>query len=165
MLDYSRLKIWASFVRLIFWWKRPAIHAKLYEFLQLPSRDPGRTIKANFYQSESKKPSPVLINFHGSGFIVPWHGGDEFARRVVQTTDYAVLDVAYRLGPENPFPAAIHDVEDVDKWVIANAQDFDTTRVSISGFSAGANLALVVSTQLFPSEPFSTLFASIHQPI
>lgn len=150
MLDYLRLKIWASLVRLIFWWKRLSIHAKPDEIIHLPSRELERTIKANFYHSKSNKPSPVLINFHGSGFIVPWHGtDDEFARRVVQTTDYAVLDVAYRLAPENPFPAAIHDVEDVVKWAIANVQDFDTSRISVSGFSAGANLALVASTQLF----------------
>ncbi|KAJ5906366.1 uncharacterized protein N7473_003282 [Penicillium subrubescens] len=155
MLDYLRLKIWATLVRLIFWWKRPAIHGKPDEILQVPSRDLGRTIKANFYHSKSNKPSPVLINFHGSGFTVPWHGTDnEFARQVVQTTEYAVLDVAYRLAPENPFPAAIHDVEDVVKWVIANEQDFNTSRVSISGFSAGANLALVTSTQLFPLGTF-----------
>jgi hypothetical protein len=43
-------------------------------------------------------PSPVLVNFHGSGFIVPLHGSDdEFARLVVQYTDNAVLDVVYRL--------------------------------------------------------------------
>jgi acetyl esterase/lipase len=155
MLDYLRLKIWASLVRLIFWWKRPAMHAKPDEIIRLPSRDLGRTIKANFYHSKTNKPSPVLINFHGSGFTVPWHGtDDEFARQVVQTTEYAVLDVAYRLAPENPFPAAIHDVKDVVKWVIANVQDFDTSRVSISGFSAGANLALVASTQLFPLGTF-----------
>lgn len=92
MLDYLPLKIWASLVRLIFWWKRPAIYPKPDEILQLPSRDLGRTINANFYHSKSNKPSPVLINFHGSGFTVPWYGtNDEFARRVVQKTDYIDL--------------------------------------------------------------------------
>lgn len=155
MLNYLRLKISAALVRLLFWWERPTIHAKPDEILQLLSHDPRRTIKANFYRSKSNKPSPVLVNFHGSGFTIPWHGtDDEFARRVVQTTEYSVLDVAYRLSPENPFPAAIHDVEDVVKWVIANPQEFDTSRISISGFSAGANLALVASTQLFPKGTF-----------
>ncbi|KAJ6140024.1 hypothetical protein N7471_006510 [Penicillium samsonianum] len=154
-LHYLRLKVEASLVRLAFRWKLEPSLTKQDEVLQLPSRDPGRTIKVNSYRARAEKPTPVLVNFHGSGFIVPWHGtDDEFARRVVQATDYAVLDVAYRLAPENPFPAAIHDVEDVVKWVISNPQDFDPSYISISGFSAGANLALVASSQLFPKETF-----------
>lgn len=84
MFDYLRLKVSALLVRLIFWWKSGSIYAKPHEVLQLPSRDSGRTIKVNFYRSKSNKSAPVLINFHGSGFTIPWHGtDDEFARRVV----------------------------------------------------------------------------------
>lgn len=154
-LTYLRLKAQASLVRFAFQWKLTGNSVKPDTIFQLPSRDPGRTIKANFYRSRAPKPAPVLVNFHGSGFIVPWHGtDDEFACRVAQNTDYAVLDVAYRLAPENPFPAAVHDVEDVVKWVLSNNQDFDLSHISISGFSAGGNLALVASSQLFPKGTF-----------
>lgn len=154
-LTYLRLKAQASLVRFAFQWKLSGNSVKPDTTLQVPSRNPGRTIKVNSYRSRASKPAPVLVNFHGSGFIVPWHGtDDEFACRVAQSTDYTVLDVAYRLAPENPFPAAVHDAEDVVKWVLSNNQDFDLSHVSISGFSAGGNLALVASSQLFPKGTF-----------
>ncbi|KAJ5871961.1 uncharacterized protein N7529_004314 [Penicillium soppii] len=108
-------------------------------------------------------PSPVLVNFHGSGFIVPLHGSDdEFARLVVQYTDNAVLDVVYRLYSQNPFPAALHEAEDAAKWVISNPQDFDPSYISVSSFSAGANLALVASSQLSTKETFCHLICFYH---
>lgn len=114
--------------------------------LQLPSRDDNRTIKAHVYQSDSPKaPSPVLLNFHGSGFVLPWHGSDDaFCRVIAQKTKYTVLDIQYRLAPENPFPAALNDVEDAIKYVLSHPETYDATRVSISGFSAGGNMALAV---------------------
>lgn len=86
----------------------------------IASRDAGRTIKVNVYQpAKSAKPSPVLVNLHGSGFILPAHGSDDlFCREISRETAYTVLDVQYRLAPENPFPAALNDAEDVINWVL-----------------------------------------------
>ena len=62
----------------------------------------------------------------------------------------------YRLGPEDTFPAAVHDVEDVVKWVLKQSEKFDPSRVFISGFSAGGNLAFACSS-LFPPATFQTV--------
>ncbi|BCR84711.1 uncharacterized protein ACHE_20169S [Aspergillus chevalieri] len=129
----------------------------------IPSRDHQRTIKAHFYRSPLHKelaPGPVLINFHGSGFVIPAHGSDDaFCRQISERTNYSVLDIQYRLGPEDPFPAAVHDVEDVVKWVLKQSEEFDPSRVSISGFSAGGNLALVACSSLFPPATFHSVLA------
>ncbi|KAL4892267.1 Alpha/Beta hydrolase protein [Aspergillus ambiguus] len=126
--------------------------------LHLPSRDPSRSIKAHLYrstQSTPQTPTPVLINFPGIGFVVSAHGGDDaFCRRISQQTAYSVLDIDYRLSPEHPFPAPVHDTEDVVKWVLRQAEKFDVSRVAVSGFSAGGNLALVASSYLFPPTTF-----------
>ncbi|KAA8903643.1 Alpha/Beta hydrolase protein [Sphaerosporella brunnea] len=131
------------------------------DVLQIPSRDSGRTIKAHVYRSKAnKKPSPVLINFHSSGFIIPLHGSDdEYCRYIAERTDYTVIDVSYRLAPENPFPAAPHDMEDSIKWVLNRPQEFDPSHVAISGFSAGGNLALVACATVFPKGTFRCVIA------
>ncbi|KAJ5510276.1 Alpha/beta hydrolase fold-3 [Penicillium expansum] len=109
------------------------------EIRHIKSRDAGRTIKVHLYRPSGSGPSPVLLNFHGSGFVLPLHGSDdEFCRQVSQETKHTVLDVPYRLAPEHPFPAALNDVEDAIKYVFTCPDEFDLTRVSISGFSAGA---------------------------
>ncbi|KAI3171782.1 hypothetical protein CBS147317_1211 [Penicillium roqueforti] len=130
------------------------------EVRHIKSRDAGRTIKIHLYQSSDSGPSPVLLNFHEGGFLVPLHGGDDgFCRRISQETKYTVLDVSYRLAPEHPFPAALNDVEDAVKYVLTRPDEFDLTRVSMSGFSAGANLALATASNLFPPETFRSLLA------
>lgn len=132
----------------------------------IPSRDPRRTIKAHLYhptptaKDQAPKPKPVLLNFHGSGFMIPAHGSDDaFCRQISRETGSIVLDVQYRLAPEHPFPAAIEDVQDVVRWVLNQPEVFDLSRVSISGFSAGANLALVATSSLFPPGTFRSVLA------
>ncbi|KAL5361154.1 Alpha/Beta hydrolase protein [Aspergillus floccosus] len=162
LLYYLYLKFAATLVRAIVR-LRGAIRSSPDVTQRIPSRDPSRTIKAHLYrstQSTPQTPSPVLINFHGSGFMIPAHGSDDaFCRRISQQTAYSVLDVQYRLSPEHPFPAPVHDVEDVVKWVLSQPEEYDVSRVAISGFSAGGNLALVAASYLFPPTTFHAVLA------
>lgn len=132
------------------------------EVLQIPSRDSGRTITAHVYHSASAAPGPkpVLLNFHGSGFILPQHGSDvEFCQRVSRSTKYTVIDCSYQMAPENPFPAALNDVEDAVNYILSRPEEYDASHFSIGGFSAGGNLSLAASACLFPSDTFRSLIA------
>ncbi|GKZ17241.1 hypothetical protein AbraIFM66951_009026 [Aspergillus brasiliensis] len=129
---------------------------------QIPSRDAGRTIKAHVYRNATASTglTGVLINFHGSGFMLPRHGADDaFCRQMSRDTGRTVFDVQYRLAPENPFPAALNDAEDVAKWVLGQPGKYDLGRVSLGGFSAGGNLALAAAANLFPPETFHSVLA------
>ncbi|RSL84992.1 hypothetical protein CDV31_016635 [Fusarium ambrosium] len=112
------------------------------EILHLPSRDKGRSIKVHVYHpSNIHHPSPILVNFHGSGFIIPMHGSDEpFCRQISSTANYTIFDAQYRLAPEHPFPAALDDAEDVVKW-------------------ASGNLALAAAATTFPASTFHCVIA------
>ena len=49
-----------------------------------------------------------------------------------------VVAVDYRLGPENPYPAAVEDAVDALNWVIEhgkNKLNIDTTRLAVGGTS------------------------------
>ncbi|PYH43018.1 putative esterase/lipase [Aspergillus saccharolyticus JOP 1030-1] len=119
------------------------------EVARWPSRDEGRTIKVHIYRppaESAQTPTPVLVNMCGSGFILDGHGtDDEYCRFIASHTSYTVVDLQYRLAPEHPFPAAFHDVEDAVRYIQQHPQQFDRARLALSGFSAGANLALAVS--------------------
>lgn len=163
ILRYLYLKVTVTFLRTLFKLTRPAIIAKNpHKSIQIPSRDAKRTITAHLYTKDAlpSTPRPVLINFHGSGFIFPAFGDDdEFCHYVRQNTDYTVIDVQYRLSPEHPFPAAVNDVEDVVQWVLGQPDRFDLSRLSISGFSAGGNLALAASCAILPQDTFRSVLA------
>ncbi len=63
---------------------------------------------------------------------------------------HTVIDCSYRLSPETPFPGALNDVEDSIEYVLSQPEQFDSRHLSISGFSAGANLAMVAASTRFP---------------
>lgn len=161
LLTYLRLKLTVLLIRFVSRWTTGSPRAFPNVVYNIQSRDEGRKIKVNVYQpTELRSPSPVLLNFHGSGFVLPMHGSDhKFCRLVTRETDYTVLDVRYRLAPENPFPAASNDVEDVVNWVLKQPEKYDLGKIAISGFSAGGNLALVASSVTFPEGTFRSLLA------
>ena len=102
----------------------------------------------------SRKPST-----NPSQFIFHLHGSDDiFCRRVAAETHYTVLDIEYRLAPEHPFPAAPHDAADALKYVLSRPDLYDNSRIAVSGFSAGGNLALgLVLAQDFPRDTIQSL--------
>ncbi|KAJ0116285.1 Gibberellin receptor GID1B [Diaporthe amygdali] len=129
--------------------------------LLIPSREPGRRIKADLYLPPHPNPGdrdrfrPVLVNYHGSGFVLTGLLGSKvlYCARIACELGIAVLDADYRKAPEHPFPAAIHVIEDVLRWVSSPATEntdylFDRRRVMLSGFSSGGSLALVAASVL-----------------
>ncbi|KAK7415467.1 hypothetical protein QQZ08_012334 [Neonectria magnoliae] len=160
--QYLRLKFFATLFRLMVFRRRLAGIEKdlaisgnpARKLVRIPSRDAGRFIKAWLYSPpdsttapQSKK--PLLVNWHGSGFIFANLGTDvAFCSCVARETGAMVLDADYRKGPEVPFPGAIHDVEDTLKWVASQPEQFDVKRVGVSGFSAGGTLALIAASSL-----------------
>ena len=92
-------------------------------------------------------PSCVLIFFHGGGYC---SGSILSHRRIVTEAGRAAgmrtLAIAYRLAPENPFPAAYDDV--LKAWRFLRNQGIPAARIAIGGDSAGAGLAVALINQL-----------------
>lgn len=100
-----------------------------------------------FNPSHSQK-APIIINYHGGGFISPLVPGLEYSLwRDAKTYGAVVFAVDYRVAPENKFPAALNDSYLAFKWIAEHGNEFggDTSRIALIGISAGANLAAVVS--------------------
>ncbi|TID19565.1 AB hydrolase superfamily protein [Venturia nashicola] len=146
-LTYLRLKVFATITRLFLRLIAPIPTPHPSQLLTLRSRS-NHEIKANIYNSKSfpptpGKPHPVLLNWHGSGFMMPLHGQDEyFCKLIAEKTDYTVFDLNYRLAPENPFPAGLEDARDAIAYVLARPEIYDQSRITLSGFSAGGALLL-----------------------
>lgn len=124
------------------------------EKTSIPTRQEGRRIKVHIYTPEEQpnnsagpegKP-PVLLNFHGSGFMIPCLSSDrEYLAMMAKKLGIVVIDCDYRKAPEWPFPAAVQDAEDALVWASEQGHRWDTSRISLSGFSAGGALALSVA--------------------
>ncbi|KAJ5761078.1 hypothetical protein N7520_008234 [Penicillium odoratum] len=94
---------------------------------------------------------PVCVNFHGGGFTLGCATDDSrWADAVVKEVDAVVASVSYRRAPEHPFPAAVDDGVDALLYLATHATDLglDVSRLALSGFSAGGNLAVTVPLRL-----------------
>ncbi|KAI0538080.1 Alpha/Beta hydrolase protein [Xylaria digitata] len=88
---------------------------------------------------------PVVINFHGGGFILGQGTDDSrWADTLVNSLSAVVFSVNYRLAPGYPFPTPIEDCVDaiIQICQLADRYNIDTDRIILSGFSAGGNLAI-----------------------
>ncbi|EPE08357.1 alpha beta-hydrolase [Ophiostoma piceae UAMH 11346] len=109
---------------------------------------------AGYDAIESKKSGttyPVVVNFHGGGFVLGAASDDaRFGRQVMETAGAIFVSVDYRLAPEYPFPAAVEDGADALLYLIRNATELriDPMRMATSGFSAGGNICLTSMLRL-----------------
>jgi len=132
------------------WTMRTAISA---DMAQVEDRAiPGRagTIPVRIYrpQAEDGGPLPVLVYYHGGGFVFSSvKAVDRLVRLIANEAGVVVVSVDYRLAPEHPFPAPQDDAEDAFAWVRGHAAEFggDPARIGVGGDSAGGQLALSVS--------------------
>lgn len=120
----------------------------------------GQPLKLRIYRPDSAisrqvdstgSPPPAIVFFHGGGWVFgSLDSHDGLCRRLCRLSNCAIVSVNYRLAPENPFPAAVHDAEAAVRWVAGNAASlgFDATRLAVCGDSAGANLATVATRKL-----------------
>lgn len=91
---------------------------------------------------------PVLVYFHGGGFVLcDLDSHDSCCRRLANGIGAIVVSVDYRLAPEHPYPAAVDDALAATEWVAAHAGELggDPARLVVAGDSAGGNLAAVVA--------------------
>lgn len=95
-------------------------------------------------------PPPVVLYFHGGGFVMgdlDTHDGT--CRHHAVGAGAVIVSVDYRLAPEHPYPAAIEDAWAAMLWAAERAADIeaDSTRLAVAGDSAGGTIAAVMAQQ------------------
>ena len=90
--------------------------------------------------------APVIIYFHGGGFVMgDLESHDLVCRHLCKKTKATIIAVDYRLAPEHKFPAPVIDTKDAITQIIKNSDKYniDTNKVILCGDSAGGTLATV----------------------
>lgn len=114
--------------------------------LLLPIR--GRRMQVRFHRPTDDPNLPVLIYFHGGGWVwgsIDTH--DRLMRSYAAASGCAVLGPDYSLSPEAVFPTALEECAAVLRHVAAHGTELglDSSRIILGGDSAGANLASAVA--------------------
>lgn len=103
-------------------------------------------IPIRIYQASAQKDRPLILYFHGGGFVLNGlDSHDKICRRVARDNQAVLISVDYRLAPEHKFPAAVYDAYDAVLWAAENEliHGGDSSKLIVMGDSAGANLATV----------------------
>jgi len=112
---------------------------------------PAGSLPLRIYTPLGQGPFPLMVFFHGSGFVVcSLDTHDGMARNLCAGSGCVVVSVDYRLAPEAKFPAATEDCLAATRWAQANASalNADPGCVFVAGDSAGGNLAAVTALRL-----------------
>ena len=106
------------------------------------------SLPARVYTPPGNAPFPVVLYFHGGGWVLAdkdvYDGG---ARGLSKQAGAIVISVDYRRAPEHRFPAAWDDALAAYEWTLDNAATLggDPDRIALAGESAGGNLALATA--------------------
>jgi acetyl esterase len=123
-----------------------AIQAVTTEDMIIPGAD--GEIPIRIYTPEGTGPFPIVVYFHGGGWVIAdIDTYDASARGIAAGAKAIVVSADYRHAPEHKFPAAHDDANAAYKWVVENSGSFngDAAKVALVGESAGGNLAANVA--------------------
>ncbi|MFE1321022.1 alpha/beta hydrolase [Kitasatospora phosalacinea] len=109
---------------------------------------PGGPLPLRVHRPEGGTELPFLLYLFGGGWTLGSPDtSDAICRRLTNAVGCVTVSVGYRLAPEHPFPAAVHDVVAAAEWIAAHAAELggDPARLAVAGDSAGGNLAAALT--------------------
>jgi acetyl esterase/lipase len=111
----------------------------------------GGPLTGRLFVPAGAGPHPAVLLLHGGG----WRNGaprqmDGIGRHLAGE-GFVVFSAAYRLAPASRHPAQLDDVRDAFLWLVAR-DEVDPTRTAAWGYSAGAQLALLLGFNPVPGK-------------
>lgn len=106
------------------------------------------SLDAFYPANKSSEKRPAIVIIHGGG----WRSGNRTQHHPLAqhlaTRGYVCFTPSYLLSTLRQYPAAIHDLKRVLRWVVQNAGKYqvDTNKIVVLGFSAGGELAAFLGT-------------------
>jgi acetyl esterase len=142
--------------------------AQMHEVRELRVAGAAGELDARLYRPLDRQDLPLLVFFHGGGFVMGnLDTHDNLCRSLAEQVEAVVVSIAYRLAPENRYPAAPLDGYQATCWLVEHAAElgYDASRLALAGDSAGANLAIAVSRQAAASNGPSISYQCLFYPL
>lgn len=135
----------------------------------IPRQEDPTRIRLRVYQPiSSPAPTPVLVWFHGGGYLIGNPEMDDSqCAQFVQELGISIVSVDYRLAPKHPFPAALEDGYAAMHWVLSNARELgvDGNLLAIGGASAGGGLAAALAQLAHDRQEIQPVFQLLVYPM
>ncbi|GAA5482759.1 alpha/beta hydrolase [Haloferula sargassicola] len=105
-------------------------------------------LPATVYHHPRQPPAPAVLVIHGGS----WKADDvrwsmEPISKALARAGYVVVNATYRGTPDDPYPAAVRDLEMAVRWMRRHAGRYgiDPERIATLGYSAGGHLAALLA--------------------
>lgn len=120
--------------------------------------------RLDVFRPQSSEPGylPVLVYFHGGGWISADKKIYDRIASVLSKNGFLTFNVNYRLAPGSRFPAPLQDAAYAIDWIDRNASQYggDRSIIVLAGDSAGAQIVAWYASSLHND----ALFARAHMP-
>ena len=119
-----------------------------FEDRAVPGPDGAPDISVRIFRPAATGTRPGIYFIHGGGMILGNVEGESAAATAIcDQVGAVVVSVEYRLAPEDPHPAQVHDCYAGLAWMVRHAGELgiDPGRVAIYGASAGGGLAIATA--------------------
>ncbi len=105
-------------------------------------------IPAEWISSPDINKDRIILYLHGGGYVSgSLNTHRELVSRISRASRTRILQIEYRLAPENPFPAGLEDATKAYQWLI-DEQEIPARNIIIAGDSAGGGLTLATLLNL-----------------
>jgi acetyl esterase/lipase len=132
--------------------------AKLPDHKDIPYDVQDKSQILDVYLADSDKPAPVMVYFHGGG----WRAGSKnripaYLSKANAEGWLAVVSVEYRFTDVATHPAQVDDCARAIQFIRYKSKEWnmDTSRMGVTGGSAGGHLAAYVALQDDEEDPNS----------
>jgi acetyl esterase len=146
----------------------PGVESLDISDIEVPGWEGDPPVGVRIYGPREREGSvPGILAIHGGGFIIgsieAEHAGSAL---MAISTGSVVVSVAYRLAPEHPFPAGLHDCYAALSYLSAHASELgvDPDRLALCGASAGGGLAAATALLARDKGGPTLCFQMLHIP-
>lgn len=103
------------------------------------------TVPLRVIAPQTRPARGIYLHFHGGGWTLGSRDfQDPMLESIAEKTGLAAISVGYRLAPEHPYPAALHDIRTaLDGYVLTAGRDRFGDMLAVGGESAGAHLSVL----------------------
>jgi acetyl esterase/lipase len=128
--------------------KTRALFPNTTKIVLTPTNRVIENVRVRIYRPDTIR--AVVMQIHGGGLCIGSPEQDDGINdAMARSCKVAVVSVAYRLAPENPYPEQEDDCETILTWLLKNSySEFGVGRIILSGESAGSHLATVTLIRL-----------------
>lgn len=129
---------------------------------------PDGDIPARLYQPNDSSVLPLIVFFHGGGFVCcDMDTHHSVCVALTESSGARVISVDYRLAPETRFPGQVSDARTACSWALENAALLHAQPgvIAVAGDSAGAYLAARMAAEFNEKTPGSVALQLLLYPL